>query len=270
MRFYVSFLTFLVAFFFISSAAQADSLYLNPKPASTWVISVGGMAKMSPAFDGSKQWGPGFSPSFSWHKPGEKVDFSAPEDSIGLGLYQNKFVKIGLAGALDMGRFHTANSSLNGVHDVKWTVQGGAFVELWPVEDRLRMRMEILHGFRGTDGLLVNLSADYVYKVGRWTLSGGPRVTIADHMYQRSRFGITPADALTSAYKAFDPKGGVKSVGVGFAERYEFNKSWTGTLYQHYDRLTGFAAASPLVRQGGSRNQFTFGVGLVYSFDFGW
>ena len=44
----------------------------------------------------------------------------------------------------------------------------------------------------------------------------------------------------------------------------------TGTLYQHYDRLVGPAASSPLVTNGGSRDQFTIGAGLVYSFKMGW
>jgi outer membrane protein len=38
--------------------------------------------------------------------------------------------------------------------------------------------------------------------------------------------------------------------------------------YVEYDRLTGSIANSPLVEQRGTPDQFTFGFGTTYSFDF--
>ena len=149
-------------------------------------------------------------------------------------------------------------------------MQGGVFVELWPIQDRFRARLEILHGVRNDDGLMANLSADWVQKIGRFTLSGGPRLTIVDHQDMRHRFGIADADAASSIYSAYNPKAGVRSVGLGLAQTYTFSDTWAGTLYEHYDRLVGPASVSPLVRNGGTRNQFTFGAGLYYTFNFGW
>jgi outer membrane protein len=260
----------LLAAFALGGSAMADDFYLNPNPASTWVVSIGGMAKLEPAYAGSTHFAPGFAPSLSWHKPGETPGFSAPDDAIDLELYQNKFFKVGVAGGLDLGRSSADSDRLIGVHGIKWTLQAGIFAEYWPIHDHFRTRIELLHGMRNADGLIANLSADWVQKFGQLTLSGGPRMTLTDRREMRTRFGITAADAASSIYTAYDPQGGLRSIGWGMAQTYEFNRTWTGTLYEHYDYLVGPAGNSPLVQNGGTRNQFTLGAGLVYAFNFGW
>jgi outer membrane protein len=48
---------------------------------------------------------------------------------------------------------------------------------------------------------------------------------------------------------------------------YFFNPQWSAHTLMEYERLTDSVAASPLVTQRGSPNQFTFGVGATYSFN---
>ena len=65
----------------------------------------------------------------------------------------------------------------------------------------------------------------------------------------------------------FDAKGGLHSVGVGTQLRYQITPQWEAHSYVEYQRLTGDAAASPLITQRGSPNQTTFSIGASYSFD---
>ena len=260
---------FAAAYVYISPVL-ADDLLLSTKPVTTWVVSVGGMATLGPDYPGSKTFAPGFMPSISWRKAGEAEEFSAPEDGLDLTAFDTSGFKLGATFGFDGGRYKSGNARLAGLNDVKWTVDSGVFFEYWPISNRFRTRMEVMHGFRRTDGFVVNFSADWVQKYGQFTLSGGPRLALADHNEMQSRFGVTAPEAAVSNFSVYNARAGVKSTGVGLTQSYSLNPSWTGTLYQHYDRLVGPAGDSPLVANGGSRNEFTIGAGLTYSFNLGW
>ena len=47
---------------------------------------------------------------------------------------------------------------------------------------------------------------------------------------------------------------------------FQFTRNWGVLLYGKYDRLTGDAADSPIVLTYGSRDQFSFGGALIYTF----
>jgi outer membrane protein len=47
---------------------------------------------------------------------------------------------------------------------------------------------------------------------------------------------------------------------------YQLNKRWGLFGFARWERLVGQAARSPIVRQLGSRNQLSGGVGLNYTF----
>jgi len=66
---------------------------------------------------------------------------------------------------------------------------------------------------------------------------------------------------------AYRAEGGAKSIGLAGAVSYEWSKQWTTTVYARYNRLVGSASQSPLVAALGSRNQFTLGAIVAYSFD---
>ena len=251
----------------IVPATAADSL-MSQTPASEWIITLGGTATVSPAYPGASGIRPGFTPSLTWSKPGDTPQFHAPEDGVDLTAYQSAAVKFGATFGFDGGRYSADSPRLAGLKDVPWTINSGLFAEFWPISNRFRTRIELSHGFRQTDGFTANLSAYWVEQFGELTLSGGPRVALADRTQMQSRFGVTPAEALTSGYVAYNPRGGLKSVGVGLAQSYKLNPSWTGILYQHYDRLAGSAGKSPLV-ENGNRNQFSIGAGMTYSFGIG-
>jgi MipA family protein len=50
---------------------------------------------------------------------------------------------------------------------------------------------------------------------------------------------------------------------------YMLDRNWGLYTYAGYDRLVRDAADSPIVREFGSRNQWSGGLGFFYSFDVG-
>ena len=111
------------------------------------------------------------------------------------------------------------------------------------------------------------MTADYVARHGDdWLFSIGPRVTLGDAKYHRAYFGVTPAAATTSGLPAYDPGGGIQSVGITAGYHRMLGKRWGIAVYGRYDRLIGDAADSPVTRQLGSRSQPSGGIALSYTF----
>jgi MipA family protein len=83
----------------------------------------------------------------------------------------------------------------------------------------------------------------------------------------RSFYGVTQRDAAWNGrVAAYKPSAGVKSFGATGTATYRFNDAWSTTVSARWERLTGQAADSPLIRNIGKRDQITIGVGFSYSF----
>ena len=53
---------------------------------------------------------------------------------------------------------------------------------------------------------------------------------------------------------------------AGLDWEFNFNAGWGMFGFARYERLVGDAARSPIVREFGSRNQLSAGIGLNYTF----
>ena len=206
-------------------------------------------------------------PRVSFRRPDEKVEFGAPDDSLGYALLDTPQLKIGPVANLRPGRDPGVNPRLAGLDRSPWTLEGGAFADVWPVPDVLRARVEVRHGVREHDGFAVDLSADWVGKADRFTLSAGPRLGVADADLAQLQFGVSPpAAARNGLFAPYQARGGVQSVGLGAALSYDWSEQWRTTVFDRFDRLVGDAAHSPITRRLGAADQVTAGVGVTYSF----
>jgi outer membrane protein len=64
----------------------------------------------------------------------------------------------------------------------------------------------------------------------------------------------------------YRPGGGIHAVALASGLSYQFNPRFGMFGFARYERLVGDAAKSPIVRQFGSRDQFSAGLGLSYTF----
>ncbi len=128
--------------------------------------------------------------------------------------------------------------------------------------DSLSFRLTYAHDIAGTTPITettffgVSLSADYVGKgFGRYYYD----VTLAES--QKSGLGV---------YGAAGKKAGFAKLNVGIVGAKslsgDLRKGWAVFALGGYGRLLGRYAASPLVKDAGSRNQWLGGLGVAYSF----
>lgn len=83
--------------------------------------------------------------------------------------------------------------------------------------------------------------------------------------FNRTYFGVTPADAAASGLPAYSPGGGLEQLTGWLALIWQLDKHWYGGAMVYGQRLAGAAADSPIVTQRGTRNQMTYGVGIAYA-----
>jgi len=253
-------------------AFSADAEDLNFRPVeqaapSDWIITLGADVRGVPRYMGSNQEIAVPAPYYDRHRPGKPEPFHSPRDGTGIALFDNGVLAIGPVGSLIWPRRQTASPSLNGLGNVGYTLQVGGFVDYWAV-DWLRMRVEALQGFGAATGVTANLAADAVIPLSpALTLSGGPRARVDTAAAESPYFSITQAQSIASGLPAYSAGGGWQAVGVGTQAKYRFNPTWATYSFIEYDKLIGATAASPIVSgPGGSTNQWTFGIGLTYSF----
>ena len=231
-----------------------------------WLVTVKGNIVASPSYPGASSHSVLPYPSLSVRRAGSPQSFSAPDDSISFALYDSGWLKAGPAGKFIGARRASDHSQLAGLRDVDWTIEAGGFVEFWPTE-KLRTRIELRYGFNGHRGVVADVGADWVERVGAWTISGGPRLKLASDRFASSYYSISPLEAaLNGRVTPFNAQGGLVSAGLATAISYNWNEQWRTTLHGRWDRLTGDAGKSPVPTQLGSLNQFTLGATIAYTF----
>jgi outer membrane protein len=194
----------------------------------------------------------------------EEFEFEAPDESFGFSLLGSD--KFGIGPAIGFEGKRTAKDVGAPLPEVNFTVEVGGFVQ-FKLADPFRVRAEVRKGLGGHKGWIGVLSADYIARDrDEWLFSIGPRLTFGDDRYHRSYFSVAPADSLASGLPAYSAGGGLQAVGGTAGFGTQFTPRWGLYTYGKYDRLVDDAGRSPIVRRLGSRDQFSAGVALTYTF----
>lgn len=190
--------------------------------------------------------------------------FEAPDESFGFSLIKGE--GFGIGPALNFESSRKAKDVGAPLDKVGATVEAGAFVQ-YAFGPKFRVRAEARRGLGGHEAWTGVVGADFVARRGdAYLFSIGPRVTISDARYHRAYFGVTPAEALRTGLAAYRPKGGIQAVGATAGLITQLTSRWGIYGYAKYDRLVDDAARSPVVRSFGSRDQFSGGLALTYTF----
>lgn len=258
------------------AAARADEYNLDglitppPGTEAKWVIDLSAVGGVTPSYPGAKTYSFYGLPNIAIRHYGEPERFSAPDDSASIAVLKNEFFAIGPAGNWVGARTLRNNPALFGLSDVNAAIELGGFVEATPTS-WLRVRGELRKAVSGSYGLVGSLGADVWRKWGRWTLSIGPRFDFGNDQYTNAYFSVEPWQAQLNRFAggrltAYDASGGLVDAGATAVARYEISESWRVSGVLAYRALTGSAANSPVVKVGGSDNQFGVGLELRYSF----
>ncbi|WP_188610228.1 MipA/OmpV family protein [Chelatococcus reniformis] len=246
------------------SAIVFDS---TPVGADEWIVTLKGTIAVGPSWTGSDRYSVFGYPSLSYRRPGEVRRFTSPDDSASLALFDTSWLRAGVVAGYEGGRYSGSQRKLFGIHDAGWSVQPGFFVDIWPTQF-LRARFEGRYAVGNVHGLVGTVGLDFVLPYERFTFAIGPRLDWGGKSYMQDTFGVRPQDAaLNSFVTPYKASGGVTSLGVVGSASYTWSDAWTTTVFGGYSRLVSSAADSPIVRNIGSRDQFTAGFSAAYSFN---
>ena len=173
---------------------------------------------------------------------------------------------LGVRGAFNVEGERDASEydDLAGLDDVDTAVELGLGVDYyWPAA---RVYGEVRYGVTGHEEVVGEVGADAILRPSdRLTVLAGPRVTIGSEGYNAAYFGVSPAQAAVPGgpAAAYDPSGGVTSVGVEMTARYALTDRWGVEGVVSYDYLTDEAGDSPIVQD---RDQYGVGLRLTRRF----
>ena len=227
-------------------------------------IRVGLGGQIRPDYLGSDgtEWSPLWDLSIA--RGSDPFDFEAPDDSFDIKLYSKNGLSFGPAANIASGRKRSDVGAR--VEKLSTTIEVGAFAQ-YEVSESIRLRGELRQGIGGHEGLVASLGVDHIWREGDdYVFSIGPRLLLSNGRYQRAWFGVDAESATTSGLPQYRPDGGIHAVGATSGATYQLGPRWGLFGFGRYDRLVGDAAKSPIVRELGSKDQFSAGAGLTYSF----
>ncbi|HEY7853394.1 MAG TPA: MipA/OmpV family protein [Caulobacteraceae bacterium] len=257
---------------FVGAAALPLGLMLAGAPAGAWatdwIVTVGGRVAASPPYEGANHDNVRPSLLFSVRRADRPYRFTPPDDGGSLALFASKHFDFGPVLFFRYSRSDTG--ALKGFDKIGFAVEPGVFVNLWAT-DWLRARVQIRQGVLGHHGAVGDAGIDLIRTGRKWDASIGPRVGYGDARYMDTYFGVTPLEARRSPLlnTAYEPGAGVRNIGVETAFAYHWTNRLRTVVDVGYHRLAHAAADSPVVAIAGSRDQFSAGVGLTYSFGVG-
>lgn len=189
--------------------------------------------------------------------------FEAADESTGGSIFSTNGFSFGPAIGFEGSR---RTRDVPGLRKVGFTVEPGAFVQ-YQLAVPVRARVELRQGIGGHEGLTGMASLDYIARDrDEWLFAIGPRLTYSNGKYQRAYFGVPVDSVATSGLAAFRPGGGIQAVGANASYLMQLTQRWGAYAYGKYDRLVDDAADSPVVRRYGSRDQWSGGLALSYTF----
>lgn len=220
-------------------------------------------AQVQPKWMGSDETEVAAYPTFSVALGDRPFGVGAPDDSLSFRLFGSGGFSAGPAAAIEGSRKESDVGAPVG--RVGTTVEAGAFAQ--QQFGAFRLRGEARKGIGGHEGMVGHIAADYILHDGdRSAFTLGPRLMFSDGRYQRAYFGVSPEAALATGLEPYRPGGGLHAMGVASGIRYSLGGPWGLFGYARYERLIGDAKRSPLIREYGSPNQLSAGLGLSHTF----
>lgn len=165
------------------------------------------------------------------------------------------------------------NDVVRRMDKVDSAVEGGLFVQYnHPLGGR-RLHQLVFAGDieGGSNGAEGRVRMSYWYPFSDQTVTSiGVGMSFANTEWMENYFGVRSANDI-SLYpslggRAYEPSSGAMSVFVPFGVMHTLNPRWMLFAGGRYEKLQGDAKDSPIVREQGDSDQWSFGVGVAYRF----
>ena len=190
--------------------------------------------------------------------------FAGTTNGIGYLFSSAPDMQYGLRVTADFGRNENKSAALKGMGDIEASAEFGGFFNYF-VSPQISLTSSLRYG-AGSDhkGMVIDLGANYAVQLApQWRGAVGVATTFADSNTMQSRFGVTPAQALSSGYAPYSPGAGLRDARISASANYFLNRQVTITGAVSSSALLGDAKNSPVVRS----NSAVTGV-LAVSYEF--
>ncbi|WP_294252259.1 MipA/OmpV family protein [uncultured Sphingomonas sp.] len=240
--------------------AQSDA---GDKPPRRYRIAVG--AQATPSYPGADHNAVRPLFDFASARGDDQFEFEAADENPNVAIYDRHGLEAGIVVGFQSAR--TRNRADADLTKVNFTVEPGVFAGYY-LAPKIRAYAELRKGAGGHEGVVSMLALDYIERDGdRWLISIGPRLGLSDAKYRRAYFGVTQRDAAAARIPVYQVGDNVvHSVGLAATGIRQLTTRWGLYGYLAYDRLTGDASRSPITERYGSKNQFSGGLALSYTF----
>jgi len=157
------------------------------------------------------------------------------------------------------------------MRSIDTTPEAGVFAAAtWPLgvdpRQRIGVRGDVLGGDNGVNG---TVTFNYFHPVSRAvTLNIGGGLGFSDSEWAETYFGVRGSDVALFPSRGgspYNPSGGLMDNRLNFSAIVNLSPNWIVAAGGRYQRLTGDAADSPIVRERGDRNQWIFGIAVGYA-----
>lgn len=216
-----------------------------------WTSVVGLATEYKPLYDGSQPYrllvGPVIDVRY------RDVVFASVGEGLGVNLLRGTNYRAGIALDYDLGRRVSDDENhLHGLGDIHAApvvkVFGSyALSKQFPLVLRLDARQFV----GGAEGAVADIEAYLPLPGSSKTLVmfAGPSLTIADHRFMQTEFGVTRAQSVASGYPLFDAHGGCNAAGLGFTANYFVDEHWLLNVDAALDHLLAAGNDSPITRR---------------------
>ena len=185
----------------------------------------------------------------------------------------DKHFEYGPVALIKLGRSEVDNRQVDALPEIGMGLEVGGFVgyaitrtdTVVPFYSRVGMMAStaVAGDAKGTNlSFYANTWVPLSYKL---FVGLGVGTTFADGKYMQHNFGVDAIASQQSGISEYDASGGNRQIYAWPALLYQINPQWYVATGAYYQRLTGNAAASSIVKQAGDRNQLTYGVGVGYA-----
>ena len=179
--------------------------------------------------------------------------FAGVTNGVGINLGSTPRQQYGVRMTADLGRKESRNRALRGMGNVGAKPEAGAFYNLFFSEGLFVSSSLRVGSGEGGKGAVLDLGAGLSTALApQWRLGTGVGLTLANTSHMQSYFGVSPAQATRSGYRATDAGAGLRDVRANVALTHAIDMRQSVTLAVSANRLMGDAASSPLTQQRNS------------------
>jgi outer membrane scaffolding protein for murein synthesis (MipA/OmpV family) len=229
-----------------------------------WRSVLGLASELQPVYDGSRAYRLSGGPDlFIYYRD---IAFISSGEGVGYNFLRGDHYQFGLGMTYDLGRKEKDDlTNLHGMGDISPAPVAKLYGSVvlsrkFPLILRVDARQ-----FIGGAGGAVGDAAVYTPLPGsskRFVMFAGPSITLADHQYLQSLYGVSEQQSLASGHREFlITHDGTAAAGVGFSATKFLGKRWLINLDLAISQLRGDPAYSPIIERRTQR-------AIALSFDY--